>query len=350
MKYIRMTLAFLACCMVSGCIAGESPETETVIPEDLVTEESVSDDVVSGQDLEEEASPEDTDGEAAAEITPEEAEQNSEETVWPEQTISDAGEVVYGHNEYTCEDCGEKIAAYYVESVILSTEVIPCAEQINEILLEGMESEIQLCENSLERFLEGHQSKIDAEGQESLCDKYHYGDMHFFTDYFTGATQYVFEREGEEDQYLCLEVDFEGYGYWGGVHGMPFKETNLFDLNDGSIVSVGDIVNISEEEYRTLVAKYTVEDFREDGEKYFIYEEDSIYEFVDNTVGFDFLMHFSEEGIVIEYSPYELGCFGAGFIPVTIPYEELGIRLVDAYGVDIVPSDGKYCIDISPFS
>lgn len=350
MKYIRMTLAFLACCMISGCIAGESPETETVITEDLVTEESVSDDVVSGQDLEEEASPEDTDGEVVAEIAPEEGEQNSEEPVWPEQTISDAGEVVYGHNEYTCEDCGEKIAAYYVESVILSTEVIPCAEQINEILLEGMENEIQGCENSLERFLEGHQSTIEEEGPESLCDKNHYGDMFFNTANFTGAIQYVFEREGEEGQYLCLEVDFEGYGYWGGIHGMPYKGVNLFDLNDGSIVSLGDVLNISEEEYRTLVAEYTVKDFREDGEKYFSNNEDSIYEDVYKYVDFEHYMHFSEEGIVIEYSPYELGCFGAGFIPVTIPYEELGIRLVDAYGVDIVPSDGKYCIDISPFS
>lgn len=344
MKYIRIILTLLACCMVSGCTTGEGAVTE-----DLVMEESVSDDVVSGQDLEEDASTESTDGEAAVDIAPEETEQNAEETVWPEQTIPDAGEVVYGHNEYACEACGEELFAYYTESVIFSTEVIPCAEQINEILQEGMENDIQLSENSLEHFLEGHQSKIDAEGQESLCDKYHYGDMKFFTDYFTGATQYVFEREGEENQYLCLEVDFEGYVYWGGVHGMPFKETNLFDLNDGSIVSVGDIVNISEEEYRTLVAKYTVEDFREDGEKYFIYEEDSIYEFVDNTVGFDFLMHFSEEGIVIEYPPYALGCFGAGFIPVTIPYEELGIRLVDVYGVEVAPSDGKYFIDMSRF-
>lgn len=349
MKYIRITLALLACCMVSGCIAGENGGTEKVIPEDLVTEEAVSDNVVSGQDLEEEASPESTDGESAAKIAPEETEPNSEETVWPEQTISDAGEVVYGHNEYTCEACGEELFAYYTESVIFSTEVIPCAEQINEILQEGMENDIQLSENSLERFLEGHQSEIDAEGQESLCDKYHYGDMEFFTDYFTGATQYVFEREGEEDQYLCLEVDFEGYGYWGGVHGMPFKETNLFDLNDGSIVSVGDIVNISEEEYRTLVAEYTVEDFRENGEKYFSNNEDSIYEDVYKYVDFDHYMHFSMEGVVIEYSPYELGCFGAGFIPVTIPYEELGIRLVDVYGVEVAPSDGKYFIDMSRF-
>lgn len=147
MKYIRITLALLACCMVSGCTTGEGAVTE-----DLVMEESVSDDVVSGQDLEEEASPESTDGEAAAEIAPEEGEQNSEETVWPEQTISDAGEVVYDHYEHVCESCGEEIYAYYVESVIFSTEVIPCAEQINEILQEKMETAVQQKEEFLEDF------------------------------------------------------------------------------------------------------------------------------------------------------------------------------------------------------
>lgn len=125
---------------------------------------------------------------------------------------------------------------------------------------------------------------------------------------------------------------------------MPYKLTYLFDLDDGSIVSVEDILNVSEEEFRTLAAEYTVEDFRENGEKYFSNNEDSIYEDVYKYVDFDHYMHFSMEGVVIEYSPYELGSFASGFILVTIPYEELGIRLADAYGVDITPSDGEYFI------
>ncbi len=348
MKYTRIILTLLTCCMVSGCIAGENGGTETVIPEDIVAEESVRDDVVSGQDLEEEVSPENTDGEAAAEIVPEDAEQNSKETVWPEQTISDAGEVVYEHNEHVCETCGKELYAYYVESVIFSTEVIPCAEQVNEILWEDMETDAQQKEHSLEGLFESYQNEfqaeIETEGPEYACDNYHFIASLFDTKYFTGATQYVFEREGEKDQYPCLEVDFEGYWYSGGAHGLPYKKIYLFDLDDGSIVSVEDILNVSEEEFRTLAAEYTVEDFREDGEKYFSNNEDSIYEDVYKYVDFDHLMYFSVEGVVIEYSPYELGCFGSGFIPVTIPYEELGIRLVDAYGVDITPSDGKYFI------
>lgn len=130
---------------------------------------------------------------------------------------------------------------------------------------------------------------------------------------------------------------------------MPYKLTYLFDLDDGSIVSVEDILNVSEEEFRTLAAEYTVEDFRENGEKYFSSDEDSIYEYAYKYVDFDHFMHFSVEGVVIEYSPYELGSFGAGFIPATIPYEELGIRLVDVYGVDVTPSDGEYFIDLDRF-
>lgn len=349
MKYIRITLAILACCMISGCIAGEGSETEKVIPENLVREESVSGNVVGGQDLEEEVSHESTDGEAASEIAPEEAEQNSEETVWPEQRILDAGEVVYDHNEHFCEFCGKELYAYYVESVIFSTEVIPCAEQINEILREDMETDAQQKKNSLEELIESYQNEfgieIETEGQEYVCDNNHFVAKLFDTKYFTGAMQYLFE--GEENQYFCLEVDFEGYWYSGGVHGLPYKLTYLFDLDDGSIVSVENILNVSEEEFRTLAAEYTVEDFRENGEKYFSNNEDSIYENVYKNINFDHFMYLSVEGVVIEYAPYELGCFGAGFIPVTIPYEEFGIKLVDVYEMDVEPSDGKYYIDFS---
>ena len=61
-------------------------------------------------------------------------------------------------------------------------------------------------------------------------------------------------------------------------------------------------------------------------------------------VDFDHFMYFSVEGVVILYSPYEIGPYVSGFISVTIPYEELGIRLVGVYGMDVTPADGKYFI------
>lgn len=345
MKYIRIILTLLACCMVSGCTTGEGAVTE-----DLVMEESVSDDVVSGQDLEEDASTESTDGKAVAEIAPGETEQTSEETVWPEQTIPDAGEVIYDHYERVCEACGMEIYAYYVESVIFSTEVIPCAEQINGILREEMETDAQQREEFLEGLSETYQNEwgadIETEGPEYACDNNHFVFARLFdTKYFTGAAQYVFEREGEEDPYLCLEVDFDGYSYMGGAHGVPYKQICLFDLDDGSIISVEDILNVSEEEFRTLAAEYAVEDFRENGEKYSLKDEDSIYEYVYEHVDFDYYMYFSMDGVVIVLFPYAIGSNATGYnIPITIPYEELGIRLADAYGVDITPSDGEYFI------
>lgn len=259
--------------------------------------------------------------------------------------IFDVGEVVYDHNEKVCEACGRELYAYYIESVILSTEEIPCAEQINEILREAMETEAVQSEKFLEECYQDYQDEFQAEietgGQEYLCNNNHVVDRLYETKYFDGVTQYTVEREGEERQHLYLEVDFSGYLYMGGAHGEPFRQTYLFDLEDGSIVSVGDIFGISEEEYRRLAAEYTVEDYRENGEKYFLSDEDSIYKYAYEHVDFHFLMHLSEEGVVIEYSPYELGPYASGFIPVTIPYEELGIRLVDVYGVNAVSSDGN---------
>lgn len=243
--------------------------------------------------------------------------------------IFDVGEVVYDHNEYACEICGALIYGYHVESVQLSAEAIPCADQINASLREIMDANVQGAEMALLEIMDS----LDPQEQEDRCENRHFGDRDWMRLNYSGVTQYTFERTGEEEQRLYLEADFDGYLDGGGIHGMPFKRTYLFDLNDGLVVSVGDIFGISEEEFCTLAAEYTVEDYQRNSERYF-QGEDYIREFVGEHVDFHFLMHLSEEGVVIEYAPYVLGPYSSGFIPVTIPYEELGARLVGIYGVN----------------
>ena len=88
-------------------------------------------------------------------------------------------------------------------------------------------------------------------------------------------------------------------------------------------------------------AEYTLEDCRERNELY-SYDADgnsysdngvTLYDEVYEYAGFDKLMYLGPEGVVMEYYPYHLGGYAAGFIKVTIPYEELGLELVDIYGV-----------------
>lgn len=248
--------------------------------------------------------------------------------------IFDVGEVVYEHDEYACESCGRVLCAYYIEGIQLSAEVIPCADQINEVLQEIMENEVQAAGKDLESFSEEYQHFSEPQDPEYMCDNNHFSDKDFLESSFKGVTQYVFEREGEEAQYLCLEVDFSSYWDGGGAHGTTDNNTYLFNLNDGSRITLGDICGISEEEFRTLAAEYTVEDYRRNSDLYFHREEEDLYESVYEYVDFNVLMSLSEEGVVISYAPYEFGPYAAGFIPVIIPYEELGIQLVDIYGVN----------------
>ena len=96
-----------------------------------------------------------------------------------------------------------------------------------------------------------------------------------------------------------------------------------------------DVIGVSEEEFRTLAAEYTVADYLgENGVLYFEIEEDALYDAVYEYAGFDCQMYLGADGVVVEYYPYHLGPYASGIIEVTVPYEELGLKLIEIYGVN----------------
>lgn len=243
--------------------------------------------------------------------------------------LLDVGEISYEGDEYSCPDCEEVIYKLYAERLSLSEEVVPYADVINPVLFGITEDFVTSSENQKEHIVNDH--------SETGCDGYFWKNT--FEWYVKGTTQYSFHQAGREGTLVCLEVDYSGYEYYGGAHGFPLRNHYFFNLADGSEMSIGDIVCVSEEEFRVLAAEYTVEDCRENPGLYFYVAdgtdpagEQSLYDEVYEYAGFDILMNFSEEGVVIEYSPYHLGPFASGYIEVTIPYEELGLELVDCYG------------------
>lgn len=246
--------------------------------------------------------------------------------------IFNVGEVGFDCNKFDCAGCGDNLFGYYVESIRLSENVIPHAEQINEVLKKITQTEVNLGEEEMRNSIERYQEDLESHGQDEMCKSSHFGSRYSLAFDYIGSTQYTFECADidEETQYVFLEVDFSGDEYMG----VPYKCISFFDLSDGSEINIGDICNVSEERFRTLAAEYTVEDYRENNSIYFVYDEKELYDEVYEYVNFDVLMHLSDAGVVIEYSPFHLGPFISGFIQVTIPYEELGIRLVDIYGVN----------------
>ncbi len=241
----------------------------------------------------------------------------------------DVGEVSYENIDFFCPKCGTVIDTYYAESICLSEEVVPHADVINQILLGNPD----YCAEEMSQNYADYFAALDDE----YDDDRHYGSGVYSVN-FDGVTQYCFHKAGQEEELICLEVDYSVYEYGGGAHGYRTISHYFFDLADGSEITVGDIVRVSEEEFRTLAAEYTLADCQKDNSRY-TYDENgywngrSLYDKVYEDTGFDSRVFFSEDGVVMEYAPYYLGGYAQGYIRVTIPYDELGLELLDIYGV-----------------
>ena len=127
------------------------------------------------------------------------------------------------------------------------------------------------------------------------------------------------------NQYLT--IDYSGYWYGGGAHGMPSSYQRLFDLTTGEELTLKDIYQGSEKSFKQLVAEKTKEDFlsyEEGYAPYFAEDADMVYEEAYEYAGLTSLnIMFYETGISVLYAPYEMGPYASGFIDVFISYEEL---------------------------
>ncbi|MBR5376878.1 MAG: DUF3298 domain-containing protein [Lachnospiraceae bacterium] len=128
-----------------------------------------------------------------------------------------------------------------------------------------------------------------------------------------------------------MEVSFGDYVYYGGAHGMPGVSNYLFDTETGSSVTIKDLFSGSEKEFRDIVVNYTMDDWKNSGDKYYegydpSLEKSKRQEF-EELASFDMIIDFAKDGINVGYSPYAVGPFASGFIEVFIPYSALNIEM-----------------------
>ena len=126
-------------------------------------------------------------------------------------------------------------------------------------------------------------------------------------------------------------VVYDSYDYYGGAHGMPWYDRDMYDLTSGEHVDFIDLYKGSEDDFKRIVADYVDEYHKNNNDLFFAsyddYEEGALWEqyyeytSLDTTYGY-----FTPDAYVIEYAPYELGPFASGFIDVPIPLNVLGIE------------------------
>ena len=125
-------------------------------------------------------------------------------------------------------------------------------------------------------------------------------------------------------------VDFQMYDYSGGAHGMPYMAYMLFDRQSGARVTFKDLYQGTEEGFREIVTRYTVQDWKsnEDNYKYYFWEsEQDAYDSIYEATSLDMSVRFESDSVSAIFYPYSIGPYAAGFIEIAIPYEEFGFSL-----------------------
>lgn len=125
-------------------------------------------------------------------------------------------------------------------------------------------------------------------------------------------------------------VDFQMYDYTGGAHGMPYMTYMLFDKQSGAQVTFKDLYQGTEEEFREIVTRYTVQDWKnsQDNYKYYFWEsEQDAYDAIYESTSLDMDVRFENDSVSVVFYPYSIGPYAAGFIEIAIPYEEFGFSI-----------------------
>ena len=126
-----------------------------------------------------------------------------------------------------------------------------------------------------------------------------------------------------DDHYVCVRAD--GYEYTGGAHGTPFRQYFVFDRETGARLSLSDVVENPVEELQAKVGAA----FRELAEKTnFAFESpEDLEHTVADGISYESPFYLSETGVVFYYAPYEIASYAEGFPEVTIPYNELEMKI-----------------------
>ncbi len=225
----------------------------------------------------------------------------------PEEEITTLkyGNVDYISNSVTCPYCGITLEKEYTEIFRLLPEYSDFYEDINN----DIESQVV------------YVSDTEPEYTDEFCeDHLEYPDM-----YCTTMDKTISRVRVVDDKYLL--VNYSGYWYSGGAHGMPSEEQYVYELLTGDRITLRHFYQGTEEDFKDLVEQVVTRDF-ENGADYISYtynpeDLESILKDVRGCVSLDYNIFFEEDGIIVSFPPYTVGPFASGFIEVPISYQEL---------------------------
>ncbi len=216
------------------------------------------------------------------------------------------GNVYYGSYTAACSECGTILEKDYVEYFQADKAQIKGADKINELLKNVADTYLaDLGDGTIEPY-DAEECEYHQEYPEGYCITY-------------DAT--VQDVEFIKDKYFSVRM--ESYWYGGGAHGSTSFNQYLFDPDTGRRLTIKDFYLGSEEDFKTLCAKKTVEDLENYSEEYsspyYTENPDDLYKDAYDTVSFEHSnISYDEDGIYLVYEPYEIGPYSSGFISIKL--------------------------------
>lgn len=240
-----------------------------------------------------------------------------EEKILPKKAEFEVpSEVNYFNKAYSEEGKSLPYYAYYLEYPVIGSSV-KNSRKINSSLMKHAKETQKICQGYSDEVMSWYEDGIDYD----------------VTCYYES---YIMSVEEIGSDYLA--VTYRDYDYSGGAHGYPYVGTYLYRLSSGEELTLKDICGVSFEQFREIVAKKTIEDWKNTGGySYFSSSEDDTdgsreTEFyngiLEDITDFESVpITYTKDGIVINYPPYMYGPYASGYIEIPINYDELNISM-----------------------
>ena len=216
--------------------------------------------------------------------------------------LFDLGTVEYIQSVENCEKCGNTSSKFYGEYFVLD-DMYDNAASINDVMKGYIENASEsLSSNPLDCDL--HSEAIGIVTEDIKLDRVQLIGSNY------------------------LSVDYSGYWYGGGAHGLPTINNFLFNLSSGEEMNFSDVYSGSTDELAELLADKAVEimDSYKYGTPFYSDDPEEVRSSVIESVKMEsYEVLYGEETVTFSFVPYDLGPYASGFIELELTYDELGI-------------------------
>lgn len=217
------------------------------------------------------------------------------------------GSIMYDTTGINCPFCMTRLMNYYAEVYQVDEGSVAGGAAINEYLR-------NLDSNYYDKYVGDLYEVEDA----SLCDGHvNMGMSNFYQVNVTDANIL-------SDKYLT--VNYEADGYLGGAHGSYNTVQYVFDIETGERLTIADLYQGTEAEFREIIATKTKDDYLDDPYRYYTtgLGAQGVYDTAYEAASFnDVDLEFYEDKVILVYQEYEMGPYAAGQIRIEMTYREL---------------------------